>query len=132
MKRAVIISLIVLFCAAVFGFNCFGEDIREVMSARVEAVKVRYSLSGCVLPSEAVRADENGHTYVMFAVKTDKYPEKGYEAVRMDCGMVETDTEEDEADTVILSFDKKIGLDYLAIVSSDREVLDGRRVIVPN
>ncbi|MGN1410153.1 MAG: hypothetical protein ACI4XJ_08250, partial [Eubacteriales bacterium] len=62
-------------------------------------------------------------------VKTDKYPEKGYEALRLDCVMAETDTE-DESDTVILSFDKKIGLDYLAIVSSDREVLDGRRVIV--
>lgn len=125
MKRAVIISLIVLFCAAAFGFNYFGEDIRDALAPRVEAVKVRYSLSGCVLPSEAVRADQNGQTYVMFAVKTDKYPEKGYEALRLDCNVVDTTEKE-----VLVSIAGNVEMYYLTIVSSDKEVVDGRRVVV--
>lgn len=125
MKRALIISLIVLFCAAAFGFNYFGEDIRDALAPRVEAVKIKYSIYGVVVPSEAVRTDESGQTYVMFAVKTDKYPEKGYEALRLDCDVV--DTTENE---VVLSIAGNADIDYLAIVSADKEVIEERRVVV--
>ena len=118
-----IISLIVLFCAAAFGFNYFGEDIRDALSPRVEVVKIKYSIYGVVLPSEAVRTDESGQTYVMFAVKTDKYHEKGYEVLRLDCDVIDT-TEND----VVLSIAGNADIDYLAIVSSDKEVIVERRV----
>lgn len=135
MKRALIISLIVLFCAAAFGFNYFGKDIRDALAPRVETGKIKYSVYGPILPSEAVRADESGQTYVMFAVKTDKYPERGYEALRMDCELLDMDfeimgTDDSDAQGELMSFYKSMGIDYLPIVSSDKEVLDGRRVIV--
>ena len=126
MKRALIISLIVLFCAAAFGFNYFGEDIRDALAPRVEAVKIKYSIYGVVVPSEAVRTDESGQTYVLFAVKTDKYPEKGYEVLRLDCVVVDTMEEND----VVLSIAGNADIDYLAIVSSDKEVVDGHKIVV--
>ncbi|MGN1409144.1 MAG: hypothetical protein ACI4XJ_03110, partial [Eubacteriales bacterium] len=58
-------------------------------------------------------------------VKTDKYPEKGYEALRLDCNVVDTTEKE-----VLVSVAGNVEMYYLTIVSSDKEVVDGRRVVV--
>lgn len=123
MKRIFLTSLAVVFCFALFFLEHFGVQIREILAPRVTVCEVFYSSTGYVLPKDVIYTDEEGRNYIYLAETTDKYPEKGYEAVRADCEI--TGTLENE---VFLRFLEERSFVLRVIISSDKPVYDGQKV----
>jgi len=123
MKRRIIASLIGLFCVSVFAFGVFGEEIRAVLSPRVTYCDVLYANEGYVVPEGAVCADRSGMNYVMLIRKSEKFPERGYEALRYDCRVVRTD-----GGMAFVEFIDRISWNEKAVLTSDRAVYDGNKI----
>lgn len=129
MKRIINVTLIVLFCAAAFLFNYAGSQIRDVVAPRVKTAPIQQTRMGDVVPEEAVRYNEEAdESYIYLAVPSEKYPERGLEAKYVKC---QTDTTVDEG-TVVYIFGMINTYDASVIVSSDKEIFDGQRVITDN
>lgn len=125
MKRIIIAFFAVLFCAAAFVFLFIGEQIREALAPCVTICDVLYAGNGYVLPKDAVQTDENGEAYVLLVRKSEKFPERGYEAKRINCEIVGIVN-----DDAVLMFESNIPLGEKAITASDRPVSDGNKVII--
>lgn len=125
MKQKLIASLIVLYCISVLIFHQFGEEFRSLMSPHVTFSDVLYSVDSYVVPEKSLRSDKNGTDYVLLIRKTDIFPEKGYEAIRKDCriNMVKDGM-------AFIEFYDRISLNEKVIVTSDRPVCDGYKIII--
>lgn len=124
MKRIISVFLIVLYCAVVTVFDRYGAAIREGLAPHVKVVSMNIQVY-LEVPSEAVHTDETGQSYVYFAFESDRYPEQAYEAERNNCTVYDSN---DDSSTIILEDFFISG--KLLIISSDKEIVEGRRVIV--
>ena len=125
MKKIIISVLIVLFCASALLFSAYGRDIRAALSPRVILCGVKFGQNGYYLPESAIEYDEeSGKSYIYAAVASEKYPEGGYEAKRVECAVYDT------ADGEVSVFFMFMGVDFNngIIASSDKKVTAGRMV----
>ncbi len=128
MKRIINVTLIVLFCAAAFVFNFAGSRIRDIVAPRVRTAPIQQTRMGDIVPEEAVRYNEEAEeSYIYVAIPSEKYPERGMEVRYVKCL---TDTAVDEG-MIVYIYDIKT-YDASVIVSSDKEIFDGQRVIIDN
>ncbi len=129
MKRIINVTLIVLFCAAAFIFKYAGSQIRDIVAPRVKTAPVQQTRMGDIVPEEAVRFNEEAEeSYIYLAVPSEKYPERGFEVKYVKC---QTDTTVDEG-TIVYIYGFINTYDASVIVSSDKEIFDGQRVIIDN
>ncbi len=124
MKRIISVFFIVLYCAVAVVFNVYGLAIRTVLSPHVTAVEL-ISRTFIEVPNEAIHTDETGESYVYFAFESDRYPEKAYEAERTQCWLYEAGEE-----TSLIALKSYSTNGKLLIISSDRDIIAGRRVII--
>lgn len=137
MKRAIIISLIVLFCVTIFIFSIFGSEFREILAARVTTTTPTETYYGLSIPASAIHTNpDTGTSYVFIAERTDKYPEKGYVAKYVECNYSEvTDEIASEIDKisksdVLIDWLSALTSKSIVIVDSDKKLVDGHMVII--
>ena len=123
MKRRIIAILMILFCISVSICNAYGEKLRSILTPRVNYCNILYSPDGYVLPEETIRT--NGGTHILLIRKSEKFPERGYEAVRKDCTL----TGQDDG-MVFIEMEDTLAWDEKVITKSDRPVYDGNKVSV--
>ncbi|MBQ2724593.1 MAG: hypothetical protein IJF78_02680 [Clostridia bacterium] len=95
MRKILTLSAFALFLASVLIFTAFGAEIRDALSPAVRYVSLSYAKfdpadirAYPAFPSEAVRTDENGVTYVWTVKSTDEYPEEAYAVYREDLTVI--------------------------------------------
>lgn len=126
MKKIIILVLIFVFCVSAFVFDTNGEKIRAALAPNVMLCGIKWGEKGILLPESAITYDEeSGKTYIFAAVTTDKYPEGGYEAKRIECEIY--GIENGEADVFFML--KGVPTKSI-IASADKKLTDGRMVII--
>ncbi len=129
MKRIINVTLIILFCAAAFVFNFAGSTFRDALAPRVKTAPIQQTRMGNIVPEEAVRYnEETDEHYICLAVPSERYPERGLEVKYVKC---QIDTTVDEG-TIVYIMEMINTYDATVIISSDKEIFEGQRVITDN
>lgn len=130
MRKILTLSAFALFLASVLIFTAFGEEIRDALSPTVSYANLSYRSfddSGRAypsFPSEAVRTDEDGVTYIFAVTPTEEYPEDAYAVTR------ENVTVMHEGDGTVYVRFANYDITGGIVVESDGELHDGQRVNV--
>ena len=129
MRKILTLSAFALFLVSVLIFTAFGGEIRDALSPTVRYVSLSYAKfdpadtrAYPAFPSEAVRTDENGVSYVWTVKPTDEYPEDAYAVKRADVTVIH------EADGMVYVRFADFEVTGGIVVASDGELRDGQRV----
>ncbi len=128
MRKILTLSAFALFLASVLIFTAFGGEIRDAMSPTVRYVSLSYRSfddSGRAypsFPSDAVRTDENGVTFVWAVAPTDEYPEDAYIVTRENVDVIH------ESDGMVYVRFAGYEITGGIVVESDGDLREGQRV----
>ena len=125
MKKAVLIAVMFLLCLGMVFLDVCGPMLRRSYAPKVILQKWVYTPEGLLVPKDAVWVDsQTGETYVYLAEKTGKFPEGGYEAVRRDCIV-----QESEDPAYLLCEMDTYDLETPVVCTSDGKLIPGCKVI---
>lgn len=131
MRKILTLSTFALFLVSVLVFTALGGEIRDALSPTVRYVSLSYakfdpadSRAYPAFPSEAVRTDENGITYVWTVAPTDEYPEDAYAVKRADVNVIH------EADGTVYVRFADYDITGGIVVEAEGELREGQRVNV--